>query len=106
MWTRQHKRRKSGRLVLPVVAIAVLAYFGFHAFEGEYGLKNKARLEEQVAQLQQKLAETTATRQRLEARNHLLQDGSIEKDMLDEQVRRQLGRVRADEIVILSHPKI
>ncbi|MFP1632597.1 FtsB family cell division protein [Zhengella sp. ZM62] len=105
MWTRQHKRRKTGRLILPLIAGVFLGYFGFHAFEGEYGLKNKARLEEQVAQLEQKLAEATALRHRLEARNNLLHDGSIEKDMLDEQVRRQLGRVGPDEIVILVDPR-
>ncbi|MCB1426215.1 MAG: septum formation initiator family protein [Zhengella sp.] len=104
MWTRQHKRRKSGRLILPLLAAAFLGYFGYHAFEGEYGLKNKAQLEAQVAQLSQELAETTALRRRLEARNKLLHDGTIEKDMLDEQVRRQLGRVGPDEIVILAGP--
>lgn len=105
MWTRQHKRRKTGRLILPVIAAAFLGYFGHHAFQGEYGLENKARLEQQVAHLEQQLAEATALRLRLEARNNLLHDGSIEKDMLDEQVRRQLGRVGPDEIVILVDPR-
>mgnify|MGYP004323736453 CR=1 FL=1 len=59
MWTRQHKRRKTGRLILPVIAAAFLGYFGHHAFQGEYGLENKARLEQQVDHLEQQLAEAT-----------------------------------------------
>ena len=37
----------------------------------------------------------------LEARLLLLQDGTIEKDMLDEQARRALNVVHQDELTIM-----
>ena len=39
MWTRQHKQRNTGRLIIPSLCAAFLAYFGFHAYHGEFGIK-------------------------------------------------------------------
>ena len=39
MWTRQHKQRNTGRLIVPALSAALfLAYFGFHAYHGEFGI--------------------------------------------------------------------
>ena len=80
---------------------AFLGYFGFHAFNGDYGIHAKYRLEERKASLEEELGRTIARREALEARTQLLHDGTLEKDMLDEQVRRTLGMARPDEVVIL-----
>ncbi len=101
MWTRQRKRRNTGRLIVPVMAVAFLGYFGYHANNGEYGLYSKYRLEQRARELETRLAETIKRREQLEARTMLLHDGSIEKDMLDEQARTALGLAREDEVVIL-----
>ncbi len=101
MWTRQRKRRNTGRLIVPVMTAAFLGYFGYHAYNGEYGLYSKYRLERHAKDLAVKLAETVKRRERLEARTSLLHDGSIEKDMLDEQARIALGWAREDEVVVL-----
>ena len=101
MWTRQHRRRRWSRhLVLPAITIAFTGYFGFHAFHGDYGIHSKYLMEERAAQLHEKLTETVRKREAMEARVRLLHDGTMEKDMLDEQVLRQLGMVRSDEIVV------
>ena len=105
MWTRQHRRRRSRHLVLPAITAAFLGYFGFHAFNGEYGIHAKYRLEERKVSLEEELARTIARREALETRTQLLHDGTMEKDMLDEQVRRTLGMVRSDEVVILFDPQ-
>ena len=34
MWTRQHKKRNTGALIVPAIAALFLTYFGFHAFHG------------------------------------------------------------------------
>lgn len=100
MWTRHHKQRNTGRLIVPVVASAFLAYFGYHAFHGAYGINSKQRLEERVAILQAELDELVVEREALETRLVLINDGTIERDMLDEQARRALDLVRDDEVVI------
>lgn len=101
MWTRQYRQRNFGRLILPAITIVFLSYFGFHAWHGEYGIYSKYALEERTAALQKQLDTIRGQRTALETRVRLLRDGSIEKDMLDEQARRSLNLSHDDELVIL-----
>lgn len=101
MWTRQHKKRNTGALIVPAITAVFLSYFGYHAFNGDYGIYSKYRLEEQVALRQAELDRLTAERMKLEQRVQLLHDGTLEKDMLDENARRALNLALPDEIVIM-----
>lgn len=101
MWTRQHKQRNTGRLIVPTLCAAFLAYFGFHAYHGEFGIWSKYRLEAETVDLQAKLETIKARRIELERRVQLMHDGTLQKDMLDEQARRALNLSRADEITIM-----
>lgn len=102
MWTRQHKQRNTGRLIVPLLCAAFLAYFGFHAYHGEFGIYSKYRLQAQAAQLQAQLATVKARRMEMEQRVQLLHDGSMEKDMLDEQARRALNLSLPDEVIVMT----
>ena len=101
MWTRQHKQRNTGRLIVPAVSAVFLSYFGFHAYHGEYGIWSKYRYEAQATELQARLDSIEAERMEMERRVQLLHDGTLEKDMLDEQARRALNLSQVDEIVIM-----
>ena len=101
MWTRQHKQRNTGRLIVPGISALFLAYFGFHAYHGEFGIYSKYQLEERAVELQARLDVVRAARLELERRVQLLHDGTLEKDMLDEQARRALNLSQADEITIM-----
>ena len=101
MWTRQHKQRNTGRLIVPAISAALITYFGFHAYHGEFGIYSRYRLEARTVELQQRLDVIKAQRMQLERRVQLLHDGTLEKDMLDEQARRALNLSQADEIVIM-----
>ena len=101
MWTRQRKRTNTGRLVVPALASAFLAYFGFHAYHGEFGIYSKYKLEERAATLSAHLADLQRERHELERRVQLLHDGTLEKDMLDEQARKALNLSRLDEVTII-----
>ena len=104
MWTRQHKQRNTGRLIVPGISALFLAYFGFHAYHGEFGIYSKYQLEAQAVELQARLDVIRAERLDLERRVQLLHDGTLEKDMLDEQARRALNLSQADEITIMRMP--
>ena len=104
MWTRQHKQRNTGRLIVPGISALFLAYFGFHAYHGEFGIYSKYQLEAQAVELQARLDVIHAERLDLERRVQLLHDGTLEKDMLDEQARRALNLSQADEITIMRAP--
>lgn len=101
MWTRHHKQRNTGRLIVPAVSTLFLAYFGFHAYHGEYGIYSKYRYEAEAVELQARLDTARSQRMDMERRVQLLHDGTLEKDMLDEQARRALNLSQVDEIVIM-----
>ncbi|MET3790214.1 cell division protein FtsB [Aquamicrobium terrae] len=101
MWTRQYKQRKTGRLIIPVLCAAFVAYFGFHAYHGQYGINSRERMEEQTARLQAQLGKLQAERAELEKRVRLLHDGTLEKDMLDELARKALNLSNPDEVIIM-----
>ena len=101
MWTKQHKQRKTGRLIMPVISAAFLSYFGFHAYNGEYGIYSKYQLESRIGELKGELKQTVEDRTALERRVQMLRDGTIEKDMLDEYARRQLDFSRQNELIVM-----
>lgn len=101
MWTRHHKQRNTGRLIVPAVSALFLAYFGFHAYHGEFGIYSKYRYEAEAVELQARLDTARTQRMDMERRVQLLHDGTLEKDMLDEQARRALNLSQIDEIVIM-----
>lgn len=105
MWTRQHKQRNTGRLIIPSLCAAFVAYFGYHAYHGEFGITSRYRLQAEAANLQSQLDAIRTRRMDMERRVRLLHDGTIEKDMLDEQARNALSLSRADEITIMLAPQ-
>lgn len=101
MWTRQHKKRNTGRLIVPAISAAFLTYFGFHAYNGEFGIYSRYQYEARTVELKGQLESVKARRVELERRVQLLHDGTLEKDMLDEQARRALNLSHSDEITIM-----
>ena len=75
MLTRQYKKRRFGRFVLPAITAAFLAYFGYHSIHGEFGLKATEKFLQQKAERQQKLAELQHRRKALERQVAALSDG-------------------------------
>jgi len=102
MWTRHRRRSPFRHLILPILAIGVLTYFGHHALTGSFGLASKEEYETRISALNAELALLEGQRAELEKRTGMLRDGSLERDMIDEQARRVLGLTRENEIVILN----
>ena len=100
MSTRQKKKSKLGRLIVPAAATVFFAYFGYHAVHGEYGLNAKMHLEHRAMELKAKLADLVEEREAMEKRVSLLENATLERDMLDERARAMLNVARPDEIVI------
>jgi cell division protein FtsB len=101
MWTRQYRPRRTGRLIVPAMTALVLSYFGYHVYHGEFGIDSKDRLRERAAVLQGELDTLHAERLALESRVRLMHDGTIDRDMLDEQARRSLNVSGPDELTIM-----
>ena len=101
MSTRQRRHNPFARLIVPAICALLIAYFLFHAWSGRYGIEAMRQLEDDRTQLEFELVRLKEKRAALEARVNLLRDGTIEKDMLDEQARYMLNLAAPDEIVIL-----
>jgi len=104
MWTRQYKRSPFRHAVIPAIAIAALGYYGFHGINGNLGLQSKQEYETRLAGLQTELQALSTERARLETRTLALSDGSLQRDMIDEQSRLALGLVQANEVILLHDP--
>lgn len=84
-----------------LVAISLVAYFGYFAIYGNHGLVNWMRLQEQIELKQSALEQVREERLALEHRVRLLRPESVDPDLLEEQARSRLGLSGSDEVVIL-----
>ncbi|SKA33785.1 FtsB family cell division protein [Consotaella salsifontis] len=101
MWTKQKKHGVAGRLIVPAITASFLAYFAMHAQSGQYGLESKHELLRRLADRTAEAQKVHAQRVRLETKVQLLHDGTLDRDMIDEQARRALNYAAPDEIIIM-----
>ena len=87
MVTRNRFRAVLNALALYTIAAALIGYFGVNAYDGNYGLRAKQDLDQQIAQLSGELATLKVERTGWERRVSLLRPESIDPDMLDERAR-------------------
>lgn len=98
----QEIRRHSLSAIVPVICLAAIVYFCYHAVEGERGINAYTRLSLQIQETQAALAAVTAQRQWLEHRAELLRADGLDADILEEQSRRALGMIKDGDLVILG----
>ncbi len=89
------------RLVKPLLWMFVAFYMGYHTLHGERGIYALIRDNREVIQLQQALAKTKSEREAMELRVSHLRDNSLDRDLLDEQMRRMLGVMSQGEVIVL-----
>ena len=93
------------RPYLPTAALAFLiVYFAFHAFTGDQGLLTSGQRSETLVAKSRELAALKAQRQDLEVRAHLLRDGSLSRDLLEERTRSLLGFAEPRDYVVRMKP--
>ena len=109
MITRQRRTSPLNRLWLPLLAVAFLAYFGYHALSGAYGLWSLDRLDVEADALKTQLDGLKTERTALERRVALLRPESLDADVVDTEARTALNLLRPDEVVIsfgaVQHPR-
>ena len=93
-------RPSIGTLVFFTGAFALSVYFTFAAVQGDYGLFRRIEITAEVKQLTADLEVLEAEVAEMENLTRRLSDTYLDLDLLDEQARRVLGLIRADEIVV------
>lgn len=91
---------RSFDLAVTAVCLSLLAYIGWSYQEGPHSAKNFTVLSARIAALETELKDTSAERQRRDARVALLRPESLDPDMLDEMARRVLDYTAPNELVL------
>ena len=88
------------RAALPALAVVVVGTFAGHAVAGPNGLLAWGGYHRDLQQRKIELASLEAERDRLRHRSALLNPKKADPDLADEMVRRDLGLVRPDEVIL------
>lgn len=89
------------RLMRPLLIVCAVFYLAYHVMHGERGLFALIRETHEHEVLQTQLQETKMKRVAMEQRVRHMRDDSLDLDLLDEQMRRMMGMMQPDEVVIL-----
>jgi cell division protein FtsB len=88
------------RAAMPALALIVVGTFAGHAIAGPNGILAWGGYHRALQDRQAELAQLQAQRAQLRHRSQLLDPRKADPDMADELVRKDLGLVRPDEVII------
>jgi len=100
MGGRKHSLGLIRRAALPALAVVVVGTFAGHAVAGPNGLLAWGGYHRDLEQRRIELASLEAERDRLRHRSALLNPKKADPDLADEMVRKDLGLVRPDEVIL------
>jgi cell division protein FtsB len=105
MRMRRRVRHNFGLMAIPVVCLAVMAYFGYSGLMGPRGLLSRNAAQADLAVKQDELSEIRRERQALQHRISLLNAKALDPDMLDEVARGMLSHGRTNEVAVPRKPR-
>jgi cell division protein FtsB len=88
------------RAAVPALALIVVGTFAAHAVAGPNGILAWGGYHRALLQRQAELTQIQKQEAELKHRSDLLNPNSADPDMADELVRKRLGLVRPDEVII------
>jgi cell division protein FtsB len=95
-------KRRVPKVLGPLMASLLMAYFVYHAVEGDRGLRAWQRLDGEIAQASDVLGKVAFDRLVLDNKVARLNPNSLDTDMLEERARLVLGYVPSNAVVIGS----
>ena len=98
----RERLRRSARHLPGFVGMCAVVYFGYHAIQGDRGLLTMIKLENRIAAVKAELTATKAEEDALERRVSLMRPASLDRDMLEEQVRLVLNYTHPSDVVIYA----
>jgi cell division protein FtsB len=88
------------RVAMPALAVIVVGTFAGHAIAGPNGILAWGSYHHALEQRQAELAQIAQQRAQLKHRSDLLDPRKADPDIADELVRKDLGLVRPDEVIV------
>ncbi len=92
--------RKLRQVLGPLLGAAIMAYFTFHALQGERGLIAWWNLRYDIERVDAQLARVATEKKNLEHKVSLLRPENLDRDMLEERSRLMLGAVHPSDIIV------
>jgi cell division protein FtsB len=87
-------------LIVMMVCLSLLGYFGWHGHYGPRSFDHRDALETKAASLDHKLTQIRNEREALERRVSLMRPQSIDPDMLDELARSTLDYGKPGDLIV------
>jgi cell division protein FtsB len=88
------------RVAMPALAVIIVGTFAGHAIAGPNGILAWGSYHHALEQRQAELAQIAQQRAQLKHRSELLDPRKADPDIADELVRKDLGLVRPDEVIV------
>lgn len=88
------------RVAMPALAVIIVGTFAGHAIAGPNGILAWGSYHRELQQRKAELVQIEEQRAQLKHRSDLLDPRKADPDMADELVRKDLGLVRPDEVII------
>jgi cell division protein FtsB len=101
MVVRTRRQRILQAAGLYCIAAAMIAYFGFHAYHGEHGIRAKERFLVEIGELNAELQTLRREKAEVGRRVALMQSNAIDPDMLDQRAREILNYADPRDLVLI-----
>lgn len=97
-------KRRLRAAVVPILLLGITGYFVYNAINGGRGIRAQRHEQAVLVQDQATLKSVSAGHQRWQARVDALRHNSIDRDMLDQQVRSVLNLANPDDLALPLKP--
>mgnify|MGYP001547428809 CR=1 FL=1 len=94
-------RRRASVLIAPVLGIVATGYCVYHTIEGEHGVGAWVRINHELHAAQDNLDAVTQRRMALDQKVRDMRPDHVDRDLLNEEVRKNLDLAQPNEIVII-----
>lgn len=98
----QEMRRRVRYMIAPLFWLVLTVYFGYHAVNGERGLRRLFELKQEIQIASQVAEEVALRREEMEKKVRQLSPQSIDLDMVEESARTLLNMGQDGDYVILD----
>ena len=98
----QEMRRRVRYLIAPLFWLVLTVYFGYHAVNGERGLRRLFELRQEIQIASQVAEEVALRREEMEKKVLQLSPQGLDVDMLEESARTMLNMGQDGDYVILD----
>ena len=99
-WITRHRME----LLVSFVCLSLLGYFCWQGFYGFRSIHYRDTLSKQVASLTADFNAVAHQRKALEARVLMVRPGTMDADLVDELVRRDLNMGKSSDVIVLLRP--